>query len=991
MADKQPANANNTGNQPPQGGMKIEVTPQSPVARTTAPLPEELVPEHKSHALQIIIAAVIVLVLVAIVYFVVLPMHPLTTTTTSVSTTTVTTHISYLSGCGTLSTPGSYFLSNSIKTTAAKPCLNVTSSDVQIVCNGKSISGMGPFTGTGPFSYGVIAQGVSNVSVNGCTISNFSYGVYAASVTQLNLKNNNITDMYLNALYLNNTSGGTVQNNYFGYNNNQAGAIYMTNGSTNNQFLNNTLLQNVFLGFNIDSARNTFNNNLVSGSYLSFSCTPLYGFISSSSAHANSCYNQTGCNFLSCNGTNVQDNFGQISLGPNIESCGSINTPGMYSLNTHLNMKSYTNASLASLALYKITCISIKSNNVYLNCHNNLINNSYIGINVNAKNVTLANCNVRSSQIGLLLGNSSGVNVTGSTFVYDNYSVLMPYLSSARFNNINASFSNYGMYFKNATAVLVSNFTVDNNTFGMYFAESLSNIFSRGQVLNNTQVDILAAADSANQSDNFMSGTACGVTNAAWAPCLVHTSNIISFNYQLTNCQYLRRPGTYNLAQNIVPAGSLCVVVASNNILVNCKNMTLQANPFTPGPGILINGRNNVTLNNCVLTGYNTGIMIANSSKIKVNGARLSGIGTFGIALINDTGITVSGSKVSGPSNASIMLSKVTKSSIINNNVSQGTSTNVGILVLNSTQNLVNSNFGIKNNVGIYFAGQSTNNTASNNFFTQSFTADYKCDPVDTPLNAGNGGVNSGVSEIGCWWLATIPPGGVAPLGCAGITSPSFINLHNDNVYAFANTCFSVFANGTTIDCNGATILATNGGTFAKFTGVTDGKIQDCYLKGFTTPIVATGANSIIIFNNTIFVNSTLKNSQSAAINLTGSLSGQISNNNITTPYVGIYASRIDQGLISNNNVTGGTSYYITLTNATQIINNVAQPSSGIGAVMNQSFFNYLKLNTFSGITSGLWCIGGAEGTGNNTDAGDNTCSSNTNCAWITSSSGTCR
>ena len=60
------------------------------------------------------------------------------------------------------------------------------------------------------------------------------------------------------------------------------------------------------------------------------------------------------------------------------------------------------------------------------------------------------------------------------------------------------------------------------------------------------------------------------------------------------------------------------------------------------------------------------------------------------------------------------------------------------------------------------------------------------------------------------------------------------------------------YNNATTINCNGHTIIATNGGIFALLAKGTQGSvIENCYLKGFTTAIEATGGSGRI-YNNTI-------------------------------------------------------------------------------------------------------------------------------------------
>ena len=163
------------------------------------PLPKFLLP-----AMAIIVVAVVAIA--AIAYFGILSGHAqsgkstIPTGTTSPTTTISGPTMVELSACGQIKKQGVYYLTKSVKyTSLSGSCINITSSNVELNCNGNKISGSGPYTGVSPYSYGVMAYGAKNVSLVDCNIMNFSYGAYLFSVSG-------------GKLYLNNISLNTVSN-----------------------------------------------------------------------------------------------------------------------------------------------------------------------------------------------------------------------------------------------------------------------------------------------------------------------------------------------------------------------------------------------------------------------------------------------------------------------------------------------------------------------------------------------------------------------------------------------------------------------------------------------------------------------------------------------------------------------------------------------------------------------------------------------------------
>ncbi|MCL5430549.1 MAG: right-handed parallel beta-helix repeat-containing protein [Candidatus Marsarchaeota archaeon] len=1002
-----------------RGGINIDVTPQSPVGPKQQPSQSQpqsptqpqsqpqskqqngkkpLIPEYEkiqrpkdisfrrfTPFLHIIIAAVIVVVLVGAILFVVLPGSKATITTSSTTSIPSVVSTKTLSACGVIASPGAYYISNNIRYVQQQgSCINVTSSNVSVICNGMNIMGSGPFTNVSPYSYGIYASGIDNLSISGCTISNFSYGVYTGSVSHLDIIYDNLSTNYVLNAYLGNDTNSTVTQSSIYNGTSPQGAIAVVGGS-GDLFSNNTLRFNNHYGFSVDSSGDRFINNIVSGSQVSFVCYAQNGFKDSNYAFGNTCFNQSGCEFLSCQGNNAPLNLTQITLSKGISTCGTISSGGIYSLNSDINVLNYLNVS------HQMACLNINSNNVMLQCNGHTISNAYVGISSSFyKNVTVKDCNINNSYKGIQIDNVTLLRLNNTHFSKDDYSVYMVNTGGAVVTGVNAFNGTYGLYLSGTAASIFKNFSLQNNKYGAYLTSSLGNIFSGGVSANNTKYDFYATSDSTNVSADIMSGTVCGVSDTQWSTCAQFV-NTTSYTFPISSCGSIKRPGSYSLTQNLLNSPSTCIRVNASDVSLTCDNHEILASSPQNGPAIFIDGKRNVTIANCTVSRYYTGIGVYNSSRISISGVSASPAYKIGIVMENVTSSTLENSTFNGTDMYGMDLTHVTNSSIEFNNISIANKPEVGVFVNSSTRNKIIGNNGKNNYVGMEFTGTSNNNTVSNNIFTASSYIDYTCSSQNGGLGAESGGENFGTSKSGCTWMAVVPST-ASPLPCfSSAGGTQLYSLLNDYVYYGGLTCFSLVTNYSTINCNGHTILATNGGTFAKVLENVHGTaIENCNLKGFSTPIVVYGASSTIR-NNTIYDNYTNKSSSTPDISIVNATNMTIMFNNILhTADTGIFMNKVHFGQLENNNVSAlTTAYYLNNVTAMSIQNDTSSSKSGLGMVMLNSTINIFQQNNFYG-TSGLICSGRSDGPANNTDSGSNYCSTMTGCGWIRQSLSIC-
>lgn len=977
----------------PEGTAPITPQPEAVAPAAQSQPPQSPAPQERetqllkrSRKLPLIATAiVIILVVVAVGYIKLVPHRAVTTT----STTTIGIVLQKsISACGSISVPGNYTFSGNISTSIASgTCISINSSNVNIDCKGYSLRGSGPYSGVPPFSYGIMITG-SNVGLAYCSISNFSYGVYAAPVAGLNIHDDNISSNYVSDLYLNNVQGAGVYKNTLLAASGSEGSLYLTNGSSNNRIYNNTVNNYANYGVNVNSTGNLFYDNNVNGNPSGFYCSAQAGLSKSNTAYGNRCLNNTGCSFVSCSGSNLLTNLSMLTLTSSVSGCGSITSPGIYTLTGRVDMAQFINVSNPLASGWGTACIYVRSGSVVLNCAGMQITNATTAIIASSKsNVTISNCPISARYYGIVLNNVSDSKIYNTSVRGGIYGILLNSSSVNFLTNVIVTGSEYGLALRNASTDTVNRFSLNNNTYGLYLASSLGNIFSNGQARNNSNIDVYATLDSANASENFMSTTSCGLTNAAWAACKARVS--INLQYTPVNsCGTLSRPGNYLLTGPISTLAQSCFTIAASNVHLDCGGNHIGSSTATPyGYAISINNEVNVTVSNCKLSDFAYGIVATNSTAVSIANV-VDHHSVTGVSFDRVSGSKVLYSAFDNTTNAGINVSGSGNDALLHDNVSYEYGPGAGIVIQNSTHNNIENNSGYSNYDGISLLGASQNNTVSNNNMFGSDYYDYACSSMNNPINAEYGGINYGGNRQGCNWLAVIPVS-YSGLSCIISYAPNYISLSTDQYYKDYSTCISVYSNATTLDCHGHSIIATNSGTLMYLHGSNGSVIENCWLRGFSQ-VAQAQRGGVSLINDTIYSNGSVAQ-YGALVNVSGGSSVQLSNNNITAPYYAVSVANAKYGSISNNRVSAGVvAYSLYNVSGLNIYNNLAVGGSGIGLILNGSTANNFQNNKFNGTVIGMQCTGRSTSSSSDVDLGGNSCSSQYQCAWISSSSSTC-
>jgi parallel beta-helix repeat protein len=968
---------------------------------------EKALPPHKSALgglpLKGIVVAALVIVVVAIAGGSYLLLPHTSTTSTSVSTSTHSTTIgtsissvtssvplsgSSLTGCANITSPGSYVISSKIKTGIAKgACINVLSSNVKISCSSAKVTGSGPFSAVPPFSYGIRIYKASNVSVVNCQVSNFSYGVAAFSSSRIVVSGSNVSSNYMSNIYLNATTNSTIENNYLTRSLSPQGTLYLSNGSVSNLVQNNTVAHNQFYGINVNSTGETFINNKVNGSpSYGFYCSPTDSFSVSSKASGGSCYNNYGCAFLSCSGLNIPTNISKLALSGSVMGCGSIDGPGTYTLGQNIQMKDFLNVSNPLAMNQSLPCIAIKAANVNLNCNGYGIYNSTYPIGVyNVTGVSITNCRIKTaSGYGILMlsaPNSSVSNVVISGAALGGILIQNSYFDNV--TNSSVTGSGYGVYINNSQSDNLFGVNTSKNVYGLYVVgSSIGNNFFKVTSFNNSDIDVYSAPSLAGSQTQFVSGMSCGYTNAHWAPCRTFQQNLGYF--PVTSCTTISTPGTYELQDDIIGARDNCIAIRTSNVVFNCMGKALEVNSgFSSGYGFTVLNVSNVMIEDCNLLDFQGGVYAHGSRSVNVTGVNVSG-GSTGIVLNATTNSMVLRDTINGSSAYGIRLTGVNYTDVLYNQLTYGTG-GTGISFNGSRFNTALNNTVTQYKYGFSFDRGSYNNTVSNNTASVSAEQDYICAGASTGIDAEEGGINYGASKSRCGWMALVQQVSKAP-PCSAVMVPDIFVFDYDYVYPYGGTCFTVFANATTINCNGHTIISTSGGTFVQVGKGTHGTlIENCFLKGFSTAIEVDNG-SATLFNNTI-----AGNSSSNGIIVSGSQSGSILQNNVTAGVFSFFVyNTVGESIQNNSAYSSRTGYYIYNGVSVKMGSDYAGPSTLYGLVLNATPLGQFGSLKLLGRSAGMQCIGSSQNSVTMVDSGGNSCSSELNCTWLSSSSGSC-
>ena len=988
-------------NSPPQPEpAPAEVPPQAPPEPAQPPqpapsMPQQEVPQPTSYEEtyqkprfeikipqpRILLSAAAFIIIVAIIVLVAPSL--LTPSNTTLTTTVQQVNLSRISGCETLSQPGTYYLESNINDTATHgACLVIASSGVKLIGNQYQIVGNGPYTDVPPFSYGIELRGASNANISSVYLARFSYDLFLNGSSDSVILSNNLTNATLSGIYVVNSYNNTIRQNDVLHSQSTQGGIYVKSGR-GNSFINNTVSNNAYYGFSVNSTGNNFTQNIFSGNPADFVCNATSASKYSNSFSNSRCTVNDYCGFASCS-TNVPFNVSSIRLSPGqVSTCGSIYSPGNYTLSKSVSTATYLNAS--NPLAKGVSCIQILAPNVNFNCANKQINNSGYGIYIGSStNVNVSKCVLYNDNYGLFAASSFSPGISNVTAINDTYGIFISNTTGGRVSNANLINNNtYGLFINSSSGILFNNIRASNNTYGVYVSSGGSNVFNGGVSNNNTKADIYCSPATYNSTTNLAQSFSCGVTDCTWASssCSQTVQPSLAV-FPVSSCRAITTPGNYSLNQNILTSGT-CFIIQSNNVVFNCKSHSITG--ASSGSAFQLSGRRNVSISNCAVSKFTTAVNVTNSTQIDI-GTLTANNTAQGVVFSRVSGSTVTSDNIRSQSGIAFNFVNVNTSTISNNLASLGVFNGTGFVFNNADHNKITFNNATSNpGYGFQFVN-SENDTVYNNSAFNNVKYDYACSGTSAGLYSSQISVNFGLTKSGCNWLVALSPLISGP-SCQAIFTPTQLTFNRDLLYTPGTTCFSIFtttnnsANDSSIDCAGHTIYAPNGGTFANIFGSANVKISDCLLWNFSTGVQSTGL-STIVYNNTFAAGGN-------AVVLNGGRFSSIYRNTVDNNTNGMIISNVSQVSVYNNNFFNNTLSMAFFNSTFSTITNNTAVNSAVGLYLGNATVMTLQNNVFQNSSlSSITCAGSAGSTGSkNIDDGGNVCQKGqTTCLWMSKS-----
>lgn len=879
---------------------------------------------------------------------------------TPVSSTTIAPALFSISGCTVISHPGTYNLAKSIFTSTSKgSCIEINSSNVALKGNGFLITGNGPFVSSPPYSYGINVNSASNVSITGLIISKFSYGLFLNNTSDSSVNNVTTYNTTVSGIYLYNSSDNILYGDKSSSASGNEGGVGLSR-SNNNTINHLSSEYNPYYGIRIsNSTGNGLDNSTLLGNAADLSCSVSGGLRSYNKFANSSCFVNDGCNFAYCSQINNQANTSSIVLQHDINTCGSINAPGAYSISEDLNMLSEVNTSLGSGAT--MPCIIINSSNVRLNCNGNSIMNAPYGVlSDKAYNVTLTSCNFSHDNYAVLINNTVKFELSKINANHNGYGLFISNSTYGNATQINTSHNNVGIFMNKSTYITLYRFSAYGNNYGISVGNVSTVYINGGSAQSNSGEDFYCSTQSYNSTLITFVNTGCTTTDCNWATtCPVKKLPNISL-YPISSCSRITVPGTYELVGNILSNGN-CFDITANNVSVNCNEHAIIS-ALGNGIGFSVENASNVAILGCAIDGFHKGIEALDSKYVILNNENLSGV-SEGISLSNSISDVVSNDVVMDFTGYGFLLNS-TNSSALNSDHATGTRFGSGFILENSFNDNITGNLENFAQYGFYM-NNSRYNTIYNNTASNNQQVDYYCSSNSGGINDQKVMVNTGLTKQNCNPIVVVPPASASETQCTLIDSPDYVTLTQDMFFNSTGTCFNIYssnstsnADGTTINCQGHTVFTKTGTSFVNSWNTSGVTVKNCVISGFKNAVVFNMSSHASIINDTI------ANSYNA-IYMHNSNYSDIEKDNIVNSTTGISLNLANSDMLSYDNISE-TRYGVKINNYTEISlmqNNVSGSSAGLYC-SNPIFINF----------------------GASKDLGGNMCSTNVGCAWVTSS-----
>ena len=470
-----------------------------------------------------------------------------------------------------------------------------------------------------------------------------------------------------------------------------------------------------------------------------------------------------------------------------------------------------------------VTNSVVNGNDIILNligvmdsdCTNNTYN--YNNVNINGEGITLYSCtdsliesNTLDDNMGdaIVLEDTNDTTITGNyidnsgddgieldlSFDNDLYFNVITYsgmdgiyLTEADDNNLYGNFmeniTSNGIYLEDSDSNTIDMNTINLCADGLEFEYTTEDNYVLNNVVENSSNFDFTCLDAYNQSDsgNNTCGTVDGCDDAPndW---LTSCPGSPPAGLPLLTCQPLST-GIYYLADDVdVNGTSPCFEFSTSDVVLDCDYHSLT-NATGSDTAIAWYDVNNITIENCDIWDFQTGIEVVNSTDMEIYNNQL-GDNYNGISVTNSIGL-ISLNWLDNNTGAGIYLEGVNNSAIILNSLYGNYD---GIQAEYGDGNTYNLNYAVNNTAAAYsflqegngvfthnegydnggaggygfYLYNTTLNTFDNNTIQNSTAADFYCEEIPVGVDEDTGD-NVCDTATSCTWMG-IDGGGASPL-----------------------------------------------------------------------------------------------------------------------------------------------------------------------------------------------------------------------------------
>jgi len=514
-----------------------------------------------------------------------------------------------ISDCCLMNSSGVYTLTQNITTTDT--CINITSNDIILNCDGFSLIGTASINGINVIN-------TTNATIKNCYVLSFANGIILTGVSASNISNNTVyyntlginleyssSNIVMNntarnntgwgvgegaGIYLFSSSSNNVTNNTV-YNDTQQG-IYLYHGSNNNIVSGNAAYNNSYgIGLAVTSDSNNITyNTAFNNSYAIYVSAGTSNVILKNAAYSNYVTRLGeggyGIYLTGSTSNNITNNTAYYNTKYGIElvensQYNNVTNNTAYN-NTLAGICLYHNPQYNSLAYntayYNMHGIHLYTTVTYNNITRNTANNNTqngIYLQTSANNGTLTNNTANYNfNTGIGLSGSLGNNVQNNT-AYNN-SVNIALGDTSNYNNVQnntANKANTGIRLGSSSKYnIVSYNTANNNTpDGIYLDTAPNNTLYFNYLFGDQKGIDTILSNGTNMTNNTVRySTAGNGININTAFYNILTSNAASFGGQ--SGIYLASSKYNNLTTNIANNNSIYGIYlhsSSNNTLLN--------------------------------------------------------------------------------------------------------------------------------------------------------------------------------------------------------------------------------------------------------------------------------------------------------------------------------------------------------------------------------------------------------------------------------------